>query len=404
MNVIKVVLKELTERKNQLATSLIAIIMGIAVIVGVRSITYYSEKAIALEMDALGANVLILPKGVTVDDYYRADLGTETMPETYVDDILTSGLQGVDNLSPKLSMVTTLAGRKTIVTGIRPKEEFLAKPAWEMAVNIFETPVGCAAPAGGTKPKNPEAVDRRTPIETLPVDGALLGSDLASVLNLAEGDPLVIGDRKFQITGVLPPSGTVDDGRVFVHLSAVQQMTGQPGRISAIEMMGCCDQISGDLISGLNRRLPDAKVVTIGQIVSAQQRTNSLMRNFGLVFLVIILIVGGVSIANYMFANVSERRREIGILIALGARNGLIQRIFLWKAALLGLAGGIGGFIIGSALAIILGPAIAGINVQARLEWLILSVVISVLLSLAASLFPVWRAARLDPSVILQEV
>ncbi|MFC1475622.1 hypothetical protein ACFLQW_01315 [Candidatus Zixiibacteriota bacterium] len=154
MNVIKVVLKELTQRKNQLVTSLIAVVMGIAVIVSVRSITYYSAKAIALEMDALGANVLILPKGVTVDDYYRADLSGETIPESYIDDILNSGLQGVDNMSPKLSMSTLVNGRKTTVTGIKPREEFLAKPVWEMAGNIFETPVGCAG-AGGAPPPPP---------------------------------------------------------------------------------------------------------------------------------------------------------------------------------------------------------------------------------------------------------
>lgn len=404
MNVIKVVLKELTERKNQLVTSLITIVMGIAVIVGVRSITYYSEKAIALEMDALGANVLILPKGVTVDDYYRADLAGETMPESYVDNILTSGLQGVDNLSPKLSMVTDIAGRRTIVTGIRPKEEFLAKPIWEMAGNIFETPVGCAAPPGGMPAKDPDAVDRRTPIEALPTDGALLGSDLAGILNLSEGDNVSIGEESFRVTGVLPQSGTVDDSRVFVHLSAVQRMSQQPGRISAIEMMGCCEQISGDLIGGLNRRLPDAKVVTIGQIVSAQQRTNSMMRNFGLVFLVIILIVGGVSIANYMFANVFERRKEIGILISLGARRVLIQRIFLLKALLLGLAGGVGGYIVGTVLAVVLGPSIAGIPVGARPEWFLASLAISLLLGLLASILPVYRAVRLDPAVTLQEV
>jgi putative ABC transport system permease protein len=404
VNVFKIVLRELTERKNQLATSLIAIVMGIAVIVGVRSITYYSEKAISLEMDALGANVLILPKGVTVDDYYRADLGTETMPESYVDDILTSGLKGVDNLSPKLSTAADIAGRRTIVTGIKPQEEFLAKPIWEMAGNIFETPIGCAAPAGGTSPNDPDAVDQRTPIEALPPDGALLGSELASVLNLAEGDNLPIGEGTFRITGVLPQSGTVDDSRIFVHLSVVQEMTGQPGRISAIEMMGCCEQISGDLISGLNRRLPDAKVVTIGQIVSTQQRTNGMMRKFGMIFLVIILLVGGVSIANYMFANVFERRREIGILMAIGARRTLIQRIFILKALLLGLAGGVGGYAVGTALAIFLGPSVAGITVSARPEWLLMSILISVVLSLLASLIPVSRAVRLDPAVTLQEV
>ncbi len=404
MNVFKVVFRELSERKNQLATSLIAIIMGIAVIVAVRSITYYSEKAISLEMDALGANVLILPKGVTVDDYYRADLGNETMPESYVDDILNSGLKGVDNLSPKLSMVSRIGGRETIVTGIKPKAEFLAKPIWEMAGNIFETPVGCAVPTGTAKPKDPNAVDRRTPIEALPENGALVGSEIAGSMNLAEGSTLAIANETFNVTGVLPPSGTVDDSRVFVHLSAVQRMCGQPGRISAVEMMGCCEQISGDLIGGLNRLLPDAKVVTIGQIVSTQQRTNLMMRNFSLIFLVIILLVGGVSIANYMFANVFERRREIGILIALGAHRGLIQRIFILKALLLGLVGGIGGFVAGTALAILLGPSMAGITVHARPEWFLLSVSISMLLAFLASILPVYRASRLDPAITLQEV
>jgi putative ABC transport system permease protein len=404
MNVIKVVLKELTERKNQLLTSVIAIIMGIAVIVAIRSITYYSEKAIALEMDALGANVLILPKGVTVDDYYRADMTDETMPDTYVDDILGSGLKGVDNMSPKLTMSAAVGGREAIVTGIRPKEEFLAKPAWEMAGSIFETPVGCAVPASGTTTKSTGAVDRRTPIETLPTDGVLLGSDMATRLGLAEGSALMINGERFQVTGVLPPSGTVDDGRIFAHLGAVQRMSGRPGRVNAIEMMGCCQEISGGLIAGLNRLLPDAKVVTIKQVVSAQQKTNIMMRNFSLVFLVIIVLVGGASIANYMFANVFERRREIGIMVALGAGRGLIQRIFLLKALLLGLVGGIFGYLGGTALAMILGPRLAGIAVGPRAEWLLYSIAISVGLTLLASAVPVYRAAKLDAFVTLQEV
>jgi putative ABC transport system permease protein len=403
MNVIKVVLKELTERKNQLATSLVAIVMGIAVIVAISSITYYSEKAIALEMDALGANVLILPKGVTVDDYYRADLTDETMPETYVDDILTSGLKGVDNMSPKLSMTAVVSGRETIVTGIRPKQEFLAKPVWEMAGSIFETPVGCAAPAGSS-PKTPGAVDRRTSIDALPPDGVLLGNDVATRLGLAQGATLTVNGETFQVAGVLPVSGTIDDGRLFAHLGAVQRMSNQPGRINAIEMMGCCQEISKDLIAGLNRRLPDAKVVTIKQVVSAQQRTNNMMRNFSLVFLVIILLVGGASIANYMFANVFERRREVGILVALGAGRGLIHRIFLLKALILGLVGGVFGYLGGTALAVILGPRLAGIAVSPRADWLLYSTAISVGLSLVAAIVPVYRAAKLDPFVTLQEV
>ena len=83
----------------------------------------------------------------------------------------------------------------------------------------------------------------------------------------------------------------------------------------------------------INRLLPDAKVVTITQIADAQIKINRMMsRTSRSMFLVIIVFVGGASIANYMYANVFERRREIGTLMALGAGSCLVLRIFLLKA------------------------------------------------------------------------
>ena len=58
--------RELFERKNQLATSFLAILLGVAVIVAIKNITVYSEKAVARELDALGANILILPKSASL--------------------------------------------------------------------------------------------------------------------------------------------------------------------------------------------------------------------------------------------------------------------------------------------------------------------------------------------------
>ena len=77
------------------------------------------------------------------------------------------------------------------------------------------------------------------------------------------------------------------------------------------------------------------------QIAETQIKINHMMANLSLMFLVIIIFVGGASIANYMYANVFERRREIGTLMALGASSGVVLRIFLLKALLLGLAGGV---------------------------------------------------------------
>jgi putative ABC transport system permease protein len=105
-----------------------------------------------------------------------------------------------------------------------------------------------------------------------------------------------------------------------------------------------------------------------------------------------------------MYANVFERRREIGTLMALGANSGLVLRIFLLKALILGAAGGIGGYVLGTILAVILGPKLAGVIVLPMPLLALLAVGISVALALVASFFPAWRAARLDPCATFQEV
>ena len=122
--------REIFERKSQLVTSFLAILLGITVIVSIKNITFYSEKAIAREMDSLGANVLIMPKSVTLQDYYATDMQGDTIPEEYVTQLAMSDLQGLDNLSPKLSVPVELQGRSFTLTGILPKSEFQAKAAW----------------------------------------------------------------------------------------------------------------------------------------------------------------------------------------------------------------------------------------------------------------------------------
>ena len=128
-----------------------------------------------------------------------------------------------------------------------------------------------------------------------------------------------------------------------------------------------------------------------------------MMSRLSLVFLGIIVLVGGASIANYMYANVFERRREIGTLMALGAGSAVVLRMFLLKALLLGLVGGAAGYALGTGLAMVLGPRIAGVPVL-PIAWMApVAVGVAVAVSLVASYFPSRRAARLDPCASLQE-
>jgi len=410
MTTFRLVLKELSERKSQLVTSFVAIVLGITVIVAVRTVTHASEKAVARELDNLGANVIILPKGATVNNYYSADFGEYVMPEDYTNDITTSQLQGVDNLSPKLTEPIVLQEHRVYLTGILPKAEFKAKPAWQAAGGIFARPAGCGVVApgalaralGGT-PATPDPSARRPSVDELGPAEALVGSEVAGRLGLRPGAALPIKGETFTVRDVLPETGTVDDTRVFAHLHTVQRLFGRGRVVNAIEMVGCCKEISRGLIDGLNRLLPEAKVVTMKQIAQTQLSTNVTMERFSLVFLVIILAVGGVSIANYMFANVYERRKEIGTFLALGATRRRICTIFLLKALLLGLAGGVAGYLVGSCLALVLGPRITDVPVvplPALVGWALLA---AVGISVIASALPVWKAAQSDAAEILQE-
>ena len=119
--------RELFERKSQMLTCFLAILLGITAVVAIKNVTYYSIWDISGNCSFTGANVLVLPKSVTLQDYYSADMHDEVIPEEYVMRLTMSDVQGVDNLSSKLHIPVELGGRNFALTGILPKSEFQAK-------------------------------------------------------------------------------------------------------------------------------------------------------------------------------------------------------------------------------------------------------------------------------------
>jgi putative ABC transport system permease protein len=399
------VVKEMWERPVPMLTCLLAVGLGITALVAIQTITAHSELAVARELDALGANVLILPKGVSLQDYYAADLHGETLPEEYVERITLSRLEGVDNLSPKLCVPGIVGDRPVTLTGILPRSEFQAKAAWG-GVGIFARPIGCGAKVDlpTSEPTDPKALSRKRVIETLGEHEALIGADVASRVGLKDGDTLELMGAKFTVLAVLPSTGTVDDARVFAHLHTVQDLAGKGDVVNVIEVVGCCKQIASGLVDGLSNLLPEAKVVTITQVVQTQQNVNRLMEHLSLIFLIVVLTVGGTTMAGTLYANVSERRKEIGTLMALGATPGLVLRLVVGKAVVLGLAGGVVGFAGGNAAALWLGPRVANVAVRPMPSLAGLAIAVALAVTFLGSLLPAWRAARLDPCVCFREV
>ena len=405
MTISKLVFIELWKRKSQLITGLLAITLGIAVIVAIQSISVVSEQNVARNLDNLGANILVLPQAASIDDYYTSDIDAPTLPMDYVERILTSTIVGVDNMSPKLTRRIKVGNQSVVLTGILPKSEIASKPLWQSSGLLgTELKTACSPTQSANQSHGMEDEKlQRKAIDTLYSEDCLAGFQVSKRLKLSVNKTVSIMGKEFRVVKILPETGTVDDDRIFANLRDVQQLLGIENQVSAIEIMGCCNAISEGLLGQLRNILPDTRVTTISQIVSTQIETNQLMRKVTLVMLIIIFFVGGISIGNYIWANVNERKREIGMLRMMGAERATIYKMFLLKALILGIAGGILGYLLGTLSGVILGPYLAGIVVKPVYIYLLWSILLSVAISLAGSLFPTYLAAKFDPHSNLQE-
>ena len=374
--------------------------------VAIQNITVFSEQKIAGDMESLGANVLVLPPAVSLQDYYSADMHGHTMPEEYVSRLALARMPGVENLAPKLCVESDVDSIPVTVTGILPQSEFEAKAAWQGLGLI--SPVGtdrgcCATKANVDAGNDPNSLATSRTIRELGDRDVILGRDLAAQLGASVGDELSVLGESFTVLTVLPSTGTIDDSRMFAHLHSVQDLSGTGPVVNVIEIMACCEDAAGSLITNLSAELPDTRVITIAQVVETQVAVNGLMSRLSWVFLAILLLVGGASIASVMYANVTERRKEIGTLMALGASRSFVTKMFLGKAALLGLAGGMGGFVVGTIVAAVLGPHLLGIHVQPVPQLLAVGMVAATIVAVAASFLPARRAAGLDPCLVFND-
>jgi putative ABC transport system permease protein len=143
-------------------------------------------------------------------------------------------------------------------------------------------------------------------------------------------------------------------------------------------------------------RDPDFVIRTQKEFADMQERIYGLLTLLLVAVATISLVVGGIGVMNIMLVSVTERTREIGIRMAIGAREGDILTQFLVEAVVLALLGGLAGAVIGVA-------AIGAL--RAMLDWrmslsfdaLAQSILVSGLTGIAFGFFPARRAAQLDP-------
>jgi putative ABC transport system permease protein len=384
---------------------MLGIVIGVAAVVCVVAVGEGAQVLVTDQIGALGTNTLYISPGAATSG--RARLSSGTL-HTLTEDDAAAILRELPEIQIASSIIArrqqVVAGNQnwsTTVTGI--DTGFLAARDWLLAEGrMFSS----AEMQSGSKV-------------------AIIGQVIVDKLfegRVRLGDSIRIGAVPFTIVGILAKKGQHGAGDNLDDIVAVPLYTARSrivGRnevnphavdlilVKAEESANLADikDKLTDLLRQRHRLLTDTaddfSILNPVDVAAAQQRAIEI---FGILLTSIAsisLLVGGISIMNIMLVSVTERTREIGLRMAVGARRRDISRQFLVESITLALFGGAIGAVIGS---------LGAMGITFYYDWPILispaMVLIACGLSTAMGMmfgwYPAYRAARLDPMISLR--
>lgn len=238
---------------------------------------------------------------------------------------------------------------------------------------------------------------------------AMVGRSVAKRFGLAPGQAIELrygGEesppRTFYVAGIVETGGA-EDSQVIVNLVAAQELTNQSGRLSAVllSVSGARDEIEryAETVARTNAAVESKP---IRQIAESEGQVVERVRWMIFATTAVILVVSALCVLATMNAIAFERRKDVGVMKALGAEEGSIVRLFLAEAGAMGLASGLVGYLLGVGLAEWMGRSIFHASVTPRPLVFPAVIVLSLAVALAGTIFPVRRVGRIEPAVILR--
>ncbi len=377
-------INNLKRRKAKMAFLTIGLMVGIATIVTLVTLTRSMSSDIERKMDEFGANILVTPQsnGLAMN-YGGISLGGVSFDQR---EILESDLakiktianhKNVSAISPKVLGGIKINNHDVLLVGVNFESELKMKQWWK----IF-----------GDEPRSERDL--------------LLGSDAANVLNVSPGDSLTIKGEIFKVAGVLDQTGSQDDALVFAGLARAQKLLGKVGKISMAEVAALCSGCPiGDMVTQIAEKIPDAKVSAIQQVVEGRLKALDQFKRFSYAMAGVVVFIGSLIVFVTMMGSVNERTVEIGIFRAIGFRKSHIMRIILLEAALVSLLAGILGYAVGMGGAKLALPFMAeSRNIHLLWDGVVAfgSIGLALALGLLASLYPALHASKMDPTEALR--
>jgi len=397
LNIIRVAFRALIRNKMRAALTMLGIIIGVAAVIAMVSIGQGASASVQAQIESIGTNLLFVSAGAQNVGGVRSgtgDTGTNTLT---VDD-----LQAIKREVPSVSMVTPnvnarsqlVAGNmnwNTAVTGV--SEEYPEIRKWPVANGSFFTDA-----------------DVRTAARVI-----VIGQTLAD--NLYPGtDPIGQDIRvlnlPFRIVGVMArkgqdPQGRDQDDVAFAPYTTVQKKILGRDRVQIAFVSAISQDATYTAQSQITELLRQRHKLTASEpndftvrnmtdVAEAANETSKTMTILLACIAGVSLLVGGIGIMNIMLVSVTERTREIGIRMAIGARSSAVRSQFLIESIVLSLTGGMVGIILGVAFSLAI-PAFLGWPTLVSMMAIIGSVLFSAAVGIFFGYYPARKAASLDP-------
>jgi len=324
--------KEILHRKVNFLLSLFAVTAAVALFVFFLTTSEASKRETSRLMRDIGFNLRIVSKDTDMDRFWKRGFSEHTMPEEYAQRFATEKGISYNHLLAMLQGTIQWRGRDVSLKGIASE----------------------VAPPGKKKPPMIFSIDR---------GDVHVGFEIARSLGISKGDLIEIQGKSFEVAGSLSESGTVDDITLYFHLGDAQELLDMEGLINEIKALEClCRDENTDSLELLREQLaailPDARVIKMASIASAREKQRLMTERYFALSVPFVLAACAVWICVLAVMNVRDRKREIGVLRALGYGSGRIAALFLGKAVVIGLAGAAIGFFAGTALSLTYGPGI----------------------------------------------